>query len=238
MVIVTTVAMAAPADLHGPCATEIRQLRVLLAAERARADAAERREAQTLAVNQRLGEALRRERREAALDRLTGIPNRAGLTTAYHASRPAWLMLFDLDGFKAVNDEHGHEAGDWVLQMVASRLCARDGIRPARLHGDELVVLVDNPRWQVDQVALWLGEQISRPILLPNGVEVQVTASIGVAPVTRGDDLPVLLGRADAAMYMAKHAGRHCHRMWVPAPTPPQAGAGRRTIRDRVRRRP
>lgn len=155
-------------------------------------------------------------------DHLTGLANRLGLERAAapllaqaHAGRrpTVALMMLDLDWFKQVNDMHGHEAGDEVLQAIAGRL--RRSVRPedivARLGGDEFVLVLD----QMDSpaTARSMGERlidsISEPIALANGVQVRVGASIGVA-FAQGEHatLERLMRSADAAMYEAKQSGR------------------------------
>ncbi|QGN46144.1 diguanylate cyclase [Micromonospora sp. WMMC415] len=139
--------------------------------------------------------------RTAARDPLTGLANRAGLAHAWEQLAPhrPWVAVVDLDGFKPVNDTHGHAAGDHVLNAVAHRLRTVNGV-PARLGGDEFTALLLDP----DPVAAvrQLAAAIAAPVRLPSGVAVSVTASIGLAPTT--GDLAAALADADAAMYRAK----------------------------------
>jgi diguanylate cyclase (GGDEF)-like protein len=121
-------------------------------------------------------------------------------------------MLIDLDGFKPINDQHGHALGDQVLAEIARRLqrCARETDLPARLGGDEFVLVCETVSSPVhaEQVALRILEQIGQPIEL-DALTVQVGASIGIA-LSRGENSGTLLiRRADAAMYAAKAAGRN-----------------------------
>jgi len=148
----------------------------------------------------------------AATDPLTGIPNRRAfldrLSSAVSAA--AWghatvVCLVDLDGFKAVNDEGGHAAGDAVLIAVGSALGAavRETDTVARLGGDEFAVLAATS-------VSWSGEQLAerlRSAVAAIGGRAGVTASVGIAEVEPGDDIEDLLHRADAAMYRAKSAG-------------------------------
>lgn len=156
-------------------------------------------------------------------DFLTGLPNRRCFVhTAQRllegtslAGRPAALVLLDIDHFKSVNDRFGHETGDQALVHVARGIHAV--IRPAdlaaRLGGEEFVVLLEGADGeQARQFAERLREHLcAQRLPLADGVELAVTASLGVALHQGGvDDLDGLLKRADAAMYRAKAAGRNC----------------------------
>ncbi|MFJ6149956.1 GGDEF domain-containing protein [Micromonospora profundi] len=135
-------------------------------------------------------------------DPLTGLANRAGLAAGWEQLAPLrpWVVVVDLDGFKPVNDTHGHAAGDLVLTAVASRLRQVHGV-PARLGGDEFAALLldSNPAAAARQMAA----AIAVPVRLPSGVSVSVTASIGLAPASPAG-LAAALADADAAMYRAK----------------------------------
>jgi diguanylate cyclase (GGDEF)-like protein len=167
---------------------------------------------------------------QAAHDSLTDLPNRAQAMRQIHAalsraqrSGDLVAMLFiDLDGFKAVNDTHGHRAGDQVLREVAHRLRRelRAGDTAARLGGDEFVVLLD----PVDSApaAVEAGRRIiaavSRPIRIGERTEAAVGASIGVAfNDDRGTDADALLHEADTAAYRAKAGGRGRVEVFSPA---------------------
>jgi len=157
---------------------------------------------------------------QASHDPLTELPNRAQAlslaTAALHrgarSGEMTGLLFVDLDGFKAVNDGHGHAAGDAVLVEVARRL--RAAVRPGdvvcRLGGDEFVVLVEAAAAERDlmELAERLVAAVSAP-MLAGDVPVQVGASIGVA-VSRdgGTDPDVLFAEADTAAYRAKRSGR------------------------------
>lgn len=153
---------------------------------------------------------------QAFHDALTGLPNRAALTRRLEEELAATaaeitLLFLDLDRFKYVNDTLGHEAGDHLLITVAARLttCIREDEVVARLGGDEFVVmLVGNDPTPV-QVAERIAESIAVPCVI-SGREVAVTASIGIAAVTRDGETPgELLRRADVALYRAKDLGRN-----------------------------
>ncbi len=156
----------------------------------------------------------------ATHDPLTELPNRAQaltlVTSALHRARRSGemtgLLFIDLDGFKAVNDGHGHAAGDTVLREVAARM--RSLVRPGdvvcRLGGDEFVVLVEPVRTERDlmDLAERLIAGVSEPVDA-DGARVRVGASIGIA-VSRdgGADADVLFAEADTAAYRAKRHGR------------------------------
>lgn len=179
-------------------------------------------------------------------DMLTGLPNRNLFTdrleqalrrAARERCRLALLFL-DLDGFKRVNDTLGHEAGDIVLQAVASRLraCVRDSDSVARFSGDEFAILLENVTQADDtcRVAEEILRALSHDIRL-EGRELRVTCSIGIGlyagdgqPATPPRAMPVvgttqlsreaslLLRDADAAMYRAKERGRNRYECNVP----------------------
>lgn len=156
----------------------------------------------------------------AHYDILTRLPNRALLEdrmrqSIAHARRNGSSLavcFIDLDRFKPVNDQHGHDAGDLVLIQVAQRmqqqLRADDTL--ARLGGDEFVALLPNLRdsGEVNEVIPRLLAAIEEPITLGNGVTVGVSASFGSCFYPQDGDTPDdLLRYADRAMYMAKYSG-------------------------------
>ncbi|MFF9431469.1 GGDEF domain-containing protein [Streptomyces sp. NPDC014746] len=149
----------------------------------------------------------------ARRDPLTGLHTRAGWTArAEHllAKRPnALVLLVDLDDFKAINDTHGHAAGDAVLTATADRLadwCGRHGIA-ARLGGDEFAAIVTDPAHTAGLHAL--RTTLAQPVT-HHGHVLPVSASVGHC---HRDQLPVptltdALSAADASMYAAKGHGR------------------------------
>ena len=178
-----------------------------------------------------LGTARDRLRHQALHDGLTGLPNRTLFTDRVQhavAVRPGpesgvAVLFCDLDDFKVVNDELGHEAGDELLCHVADRL--RDSLRPgdtvARLGGDEFAVLLTDPGEAV-AIAARLIDAVERPCVL-GGVSVQMAFSIGVArscdleqddgqralgALAPSEQVRLLLRAADRAMYLAKAAGK------------------------------
>jgi diguanylate cyclase (GGDEF)-like protein len=156
----------------------------------------------------------------ATRDVLTGLANRAVFldhleSALARVERRPWLvalLFLDLDGFKPVNDRLGHEAGDELLRVIASRL--RDVLRPsdtiARFGGDEFAMLCEDLTDDDDACALAerVGAVIAEPITI-EGTVVSVTASIGIALARGpGSDPGILLRTADKAMYEAKERGK------------------------------
>ncbi len=160
-------------------------------------------------------------------DPLTGLANRPlffdRLQQAILDARRRNLILalayIDLDGFKEVNDRHGHHCGDALLTAIAQRMrgSLRDSDTVARLGGDEFaIVLRDLPTAEAAQASLQrLLEDIAKPTTIL-GHEVQVSASIGVSFFTSGADFDpeVLLHQADQAMYAAKSSGKNHIRVF------------------------
>jgi diguanylate cyclase (GGDEF)-like protein len=154
---------------------------------------------------------------QAMTDALTGLGNRRGMDIALDRiaarAEPFAVMQIDLDHFKAVNDTHGHAAGDAVLVAVAERLRAtvRRRDRLFRLGGDEFAVIL---RGEIDAhelapLAERVIEEIEKPIEHA-GAACGVSASIGIAiwPNTHQADGAWLLEEADRALYRSKAAGR------------------------------
>lgn len=173
-------------------------------------------------------EGLRAMEHMALHDALTGLPNRflmlgrleQALTTAQrHGTRIAVLFL-DLDGFKPINDIHGHHIGDRLLKEIGGRLrkCIRDCDTVARHGGDEFVITLTDIRIAEDAAAV--AEKILQAVAEPasfEGQTVQVTTSVGIAIYPdSGDDAETLLRAADAAMYEAKAEGRRIFRFAAP----------------------
>lgn len=158
---------------------------------------------------------------EAGRDVLTRLLNRKFLPVVLdkevHYAREGGhsfsVLSIDLDHFKQVNDTHGHEAGDMVLQQVASLLSqhSRGGDYLFRLGGEEFIlVLVDAASDAARRTAERMRQHIAREMLhLPRNQTLQVTVSIGVATFNGHPDYQMLLRRADAALYQAKHLGRN-----------------------------
>jgi diguanylate cyclase (GGDEF)-like protein len=155
---------------------------------------------------------------DASRDPLTGLPNRRHLTTELereHAlarrGRPAFsVLLLDVDHFKAVNDDRGHQAGDLVLAEIADRLRgrARTSDVVGRWGGEEfLIVAPDTSATGAVSLAEDLRAAVSEAAIEIDGKAVTVTASVGVAAWER-ETVEELVARADQALYEAKKAGR------------------------------
>ncbi|WP_349878204.1 GGDEF domain-containing protein [Micromonospora sp. HUAS YX12] len=162
-------------------------------------------------------QALTRARYSADHDDTTGLPNRrallAALTRATRADAPFGLVLLDLDGFKAVNDTFGHEAGNDVLTEVGRRLAALRGpVRlAARLSGDEFALLVDGGPDEVAAAARAAWRAVGgHPVDLGEHA-LAVRASVGHTSAALGVGPRTLLHQADIAMYRAKQSGAGVH---------------------------
>ena len=161
-------------------------------------------------------------------DPLTGLPNRVlleellgrAVARAKRNHHPAAVLFADLDGFKAVNDRHGHHVGDELLQAAAGRLAGvlRPGDALARLGGDEFVVLCEDLASEAD--AEVVAERMTTSLRAPfrvAGREISVGVSVGIAFSGPGQDIPsALLRDADFAMYQAKANGGGHHRVLDP----------------------
>jgi diguanylate cyclase (GGDEF)-like protein/PAS domain S-box-containing protein len=164
-------------------------------------------------------------RRLALEDPLTGLPNRRllddrlerALSSAARNEEQVAVLMIDLDGFKDVNDEHGHAAGDVVLKTLGARL--KDSVREsdtvARVGGDEFLVIVRAVQQSDDacRLAEKLLATISEPVVV-EGKPLRVGASIGIALYPTDTLHPAQLVRlADTAMYQVKQAGRDGYRL-------------------------
>lgn len=167
-------------------------------------------------------------------DVLTGLANRAlfldrlevALARREHRSGEVAVLFLDLDGFKAVNDTLGHEAGDELLVAAAGRIegCVRPSDTVARFGGDEFVVLCDGIEGEGDAEAV--ARRISAALGAPFDIgerRARVTASIGIAlSIGPGDEPEGVIRDADQAMYLAKQRGRArwvvAERAQAPAP--------------------
>jgi len=154
-------------------------------------------------------------------DSLTTLPNRSmfstflkqGINQARRHNNQLAVLFLDLDHFKEINDTLGHEAGDQLLQEVATRLksCLRDSDTVFRLGGDEFVVLLlelHEEKYEA-AVAEKILSAIAQPFIL-QGQEFSVTASIGISTYPQdGMDEQTLTKHADMAMYQAKEKGKN-----------------------------
>jgi diguanylate cyclase (GGDEF)-like protein/PAS domain S-box-containing protein len=157
-------------------------------------------------------------------DSLTGLPNRnlfmdrlaQAISFSERHKTVAVVMYVDLDDFKQVNDQHGHAAGDLVLQEAARRLtrCIRTADSVARVGGDEFVIILQDIREEreIELVAKRVLERFEEPF--PAGeAQCTVGASIGIALCPEdGRDVDTLLRKADMAMYAIKHGDKQGYR--------------------------
>lgn len=156
----------------------------------------------------------------AHLDPLTEVGNRMALSAclereveiARRYGTPFAMVFLDIDHFKAINDDFGHEVGDEVLRSVAR--CLRETVRSSdgvfRYGGEEFVILVNNtPRSGVIHLAERILKCLSARIYGASNTRLRVTASLGVALLKPEESYQDLLRRADEAMYAAKRAGRN-----------------------------
>lgn len=165
---------------------------------------------------------------QAEHDPLTGLPNRTLFLDRLHHALATWrrqhdsfaVLFLDLDRFKSINDNNGHQAGDAVLREVAARLrgCVRRVDTISRLGGDEFVVLLADIGGadQAAHVAATVMQAVAHPIDVGDQ-EVGLSASIGIAICpTDGQDVDTLMHHADVAMYHAKQNGRNSFRFFSP----------------------
>ncbi len=163
---------------------------------------------------------------QAVTDPLTGLLNRRGfyqtvesaLVRNERSDKSQALLYLDLDGFKRINDNHGHDAGDKVLRWVAEQLkdCLRSYDIVARMGGDEFTALLDTLEYpeQAAKVAEKLIDRVSMCQQI-DGLDVTLGVSIGIATYPEcGSNLDSLLRAADIAMYAAKQAGRQQYRYY------------------------
>ena len=152
-------------------------------------------------------------------DPLTGLLNRRGFERAFERAlayvrrygATAALLFLDLDGFKAVNDRHGHTAGDWALgrlaRLISGHVRASDVV--ARIGGDEIVVLLWNLRAdQAEAKARVIEDLIATSPFERNGKHFRLGLSAGFTMLAAGDTIETALARADRAMYARKRERR------------------------------
>jgi diguanylate cyclase (GGDEF)-like protein len=171
-----------------------------------------------------------RVRQMAFYDQLTNLPNRRLLedrlgqliAKSQRDGLRMALLFLDLDHFKSVNDEFGHEVGDWLLRTVAQGIqaCLRKSDTVARIGGDEFVVLLpeagdaDTAKGVAENIRLALNA----PFITETGANLNVTVSIGVVLYPEhADNMHDLIRLGDQAMYRAKSAGRNTVEVYSPA---------------------
>ncbi len=160
-------------------------------------------------------------------DHLTSLPNRLlfrerldnALVHAKRREQMVGILYLDLDGFKHINDNLGHDTGDQLLQSVAGRLKEhlRDGDTVARLGGDEFAVILTDmdSHHGVEVVARKILDAVSKPFVL-GGETFFVTTSIGISLYPKDDtDIDGLMKHADIAMYKAKEQGKNAYQLYT-----------------------
>lgn len=156
-------------------------------------------------------------------DPLTNLMNRQAIAKAFdECLQPEMrgaLFFIDLDGFKALNDRHGHKFGDNLLVHVAQTLVSHSGefAKIARLGGDEFVIIL--PSCDIESLAMLAQSllDVYRQSVLLEGYEVEIGLSIGIDIFSYGDRFTNSCDRADAAMYRVKHQGKNGYRFYQQA---------------------
>src|SRR5579871_1801950 len=151
------------------------------------------------------------------------------IARAQRAQAPLSLLLLDVDHFKKYNDQFGHPAGDVILKQVGRILqdIVREGDFPARYGGEEFaVILPDTEANTASQVA----ERIRSAVASESFPHRDITVSIGLTQYLPGETAPVLIQRADVALYEAKSAGRNCVSIFTPSPLLETEGSKASTI--------
>jgi diguanylate cyclase len=181
-------------------------LAVLASRARVRGEEASARAFRDAALAQQL-------RVQAHTDELTGLRNRRGilLWAGTEAAAVTTVAVVDCDGLKAVNDEHGHLAGDAYLRIIARRLAGAlaAGEVVARWGGDEFLVMIRLPQEQAVAVLERLRAAIDGAPITLGGARLAASVSIGASEWRPGEPLDLALRRADAALYEAKESGRN-----------------------------
>lgn len=154
------------------------------------------------------------------LDPLTGLVNhthalailKEALSNAHRDGTSLCVLMTDLDHFKNINDRYGHLVGDGVLRDVATRMrsAVRDFDSIGRYGGEEfIVILSDTPMATAKKIAERVRRRVGQTPVQVNRLKIPITVSLGLTLAGRDDDSETLIGRADAALYDAKNAGRN-----------------------------
>ena len=156
---------------------------------------------------------LERLQQSAETDALTGLLNRRGLDNRFRRLQVEdgySVIVVDLDGFKKVNDDNGHGAGDKVLVETATRLrvSVREGDLVSRSGGDEFLLVVRGDRRAGELVAERIVKEMSRPFAA-DGRNLEVSASVGGASASDRQHFATMMGVADLALYAAKADGKN-----------------------------
>lgn len=164
---------------------------------------------------------LAQQKYRANHDALTGLPNRYAFEDRFalelqrfvRFDRPSVLAIFDIDHFKAINDEHGHTAGDRVIKVIGNLIAKR--LRKVdffgRYGGEEFVaILPETDIHQAERLLNKIREAIAKLAFNYKERSLRITISIGATSFLKDDSQSALFERADAALYSAKHEGRNC----------------------------
>jgi diguanylate cyclase (GGDEF)-like protein len=158
--------------------------------------------------------------KEASYDQLTHLPNRRllndilkrAIASAGRNKKNMAILFIDLDGFKQVNDVHGHQVGDWLLKEASSRMqyCLRATDTVGRIGGDEFVVVLSDISDNATEVASKIRKILEEPFVMNNSGIVNISSSIRVAIYPEhARTQSLLMECADKAMYEAKNRGRN-----------------------------
>ena len=170
---------------------------------------------------------------QAHTDSVTGLANRRafdielarGITQRQRCGTSISLLLLDIDKFKQVNDNHGHQVGDEILKEICGQLTAASptGAMAARLGGDEFgVILAGTDLKEASLIAEDVRQAIGKKPLSLGGEQHVITMSIGISEAQVDNTAAELIRRADSALYAAKEAGRNCcYRESSPEPAVP-----------------
>lgn len=165
-------------------------------------------------------ERLEQERQRALTDSLTGLPNREAYGERIHQEMLRWqryqhpltMAVIDIDFFKKINDNYGHQTGDKVLKIVSTAVVKR--LREvdfmARFGGEEFVILL--PETNAENALILLNrirEGLAKTPFRYKEQKINITVSIGIAEFTEGDDSETAFAKADQALYNAKETGRN-----------------------------
>jgi diguanylate cyclase (GGDEF)-like protein len=160
--------------------------------------------------------------RDANEDPLTGLANRRyimqRLDTYVDQKVPLAVMFIDLDGFKPINDEYGHDAGDEALKIVAERMtaCTRESDIVSRIGGDEFIILFKGLEDEevLKERADKVLEMVGTPMWI-DGNRIRMGASIGISMFPKdATDSEAIVNCADEAMYAAKQGGKNAYRFY------------------------
>ncbi len=156
-------------------------------------------------------------------DTLTGLLNRHGLRSSLRDGGGESVLFIDLDGFKPVNDDHGHDVGDALLQIVARRLesASNEDVLLARVGGDEFVAVTYDVEWsELEQLRSDVLAAIDEPIAVAS-LQLSIGASVGLAAAANNEAFDRVLRRADQNMYEEKRQGKANHaRSHAKGPAP------------------